>query len=411
MRALRSREVPVATAIELLESELGRAGLVATIADGGRGGVVRCELRDSAGNLMADAGGYGGPNATASAMFEAWQHHCHRQGFNSMRFDPRRMRVMKIEEIISQPPLDGDAMLHRMARDCPRSFVGCLRYDPLFNADAELWYPAFARFPWCRQYPIPGECGYAPYQRYATATGTAAGVSGAEALLHALLEVIEGDAVSLALLDWYADDRTAPRQVAPDVLPGDLQERFGEAESVIGCVPLILDISTDLGVPAFIAVPSRGECLGNGGEGASLIPGYAVERALGELMQAHRWLADHRGHRARLRRVAANLGKWPVLQRCMTLDPVALADRAEPAWRRPARWWDEPDLDVAGQFAELSRVVSAAGYQGYCLRWSPPALPIPVVTVLVPGLETFSLVRQGVPVLPSGRGMSRLAAR
>lgn len=410
MRASRSREVSVSTALELLKSELSDLGLVAKVTgDGDRAAVMRCQLRDSAGRLVADTSGYGGPNAAASAMFEAWQHFWHKQGFSAMRSAPHRMRIMGVAEIISQPALAADAMVHRLARDYPQSHIACLRYDPLFNADEALWYPAFARFPWCRQYPVHGDGGYAAYQRYATASGTATGTSAAEALLHGLLEVIESDAVSLALLDWFLDGRTAPRRVLPEHLPADLQLLMTEAESVTGCAPAVFDIGTDLGVPAFIAMPSRPGPLGGGGEGASLMPGYAVERALGELVQAHRWLARNPWEDARLRRMAGNLGPWPVLERCARLDPVDLMERAEAAPPRSPEWWDPPALDVAGQLGEVTRRLSVAGYQGYYLRWNAESAAVPVVTSLVPGLETFFLARQGIPVLPTGRGVSRVA--
>lgn len=412
MRASRSREVPVSTALELLKSEFSDLGLVATVTGGGdRAAVMRCQLRDSAGQVVADTSGYGGSNAIASAMFEAWQHFWHKQGFSAMRSDPERMRIMRVAEIISQPSVAADAMMHRLAHDYPQSHIACLRYDPLFNADEALWYPAFARFPWCRQYPIPGDGGYAPYQRYATASGTATGTSAAEALLHAVLEVIESDAVSLALLDWYLDDRTAPRRVLPEHLPADLQLMMAEAESATGCAPAVFDVGTDLGVEAFIAMPSRPGPLGGGGEGASLMPGYAVERALGELVQAHRWLARNPGDAARLHRMAGNLSRWPVLERCARLDPLDLTERAVPVPPRPPEWWDAPALDVAGQLSEVTRRLSVAGYQGYYLRWNAERAAVPVVTSLVPGLETFFLARQGIPVLPTGRGMPRVAAR
>ena len=92
-----------------------------------------------------------------------------------------------------------------LARDYPRGRVACLRFLPLAGAaDAALWYPAFARFPWFLQYPVVGDGGYDSCLKYATAIGTAARVTEDEALLAALTEAVEGDAVSLALLDWHA---------------------------------------------------------------------------------------------------------------------------------------------------------------------------------------------------------------
>lgn len=62
-------------------------------------------------------------------------------------------------------------------------------------------------------------------------------------------------------------------------------------------------------------------------------------------------------------------------------------------------WWQGTDLQVG--LPEVVRALGEAGLQPYRLSWQDGA--IPVVTVLVPGLETFFLSRAGVPVLPTGR--------
>jgi ribosomal protein S12 methylthiotransferase accessory factor len=412
LRAPLSREISLVNALALLRAELDQHELTAVMIRGGIGSAaaVQAQLRDSEGSVVADSGGYGiGTQAEASALFEAWQNYWHKKGFSALRSDPELMRLMHPEEITTQFSVKGDAMLFRLAEDYPDCRIACLRFDPFFNAETPIWYPGFARFPWCRQYPIHGDGGYSPYQRYATACGTATGTSENEALLHALLEAVEGDAVSLAFLDWYAGIEAHPRLINSQNLPADLRKLYADAGSVLGCPPLVIDITTDLAIPAYIAIPSRQGPLGVSGEAASMHPGYALERALGELVQAQVAYQNDGSYDARQRRIIADLEEWPVLTRCIVLEPADLAGRGKPARHHPPDWWDPPATDVAGQLAELTHRLAAAGYQGYSLRWTPRRSHVPVLTVLVPGLETFFLAHQGVPVLPTGRGALRLA--
>lgn len=351
MRARNTRELAAADAVAMLRTELDNRAITAQMTGHGSGRVrvLRCELEDPARHVAVQGSGRGeDTQAEASALFETWERYCHITGFDSMRFDGGRTRLMRPAEIISQPALTDDAMLSRLAKDHPGRRVGCLLFDPFFNAAEPLWYPGFARFPWCKQYPIPGDDGrHTAYLRYSTALGTAAGTSESESLLHALLEAIEGDAFSIALLDWYADRGTPPWRVHTKDLPADLQQLSAEAGKAIGYDPLVFDVSTDLQVPAFAAVPSCGGYPGVCGEGASVTPGYAIERALSELVQAHACARDDPDQDTHLRRRLASLAEWPTLSQCVMLDPDDLVARAEPMPRRPPDWWDPAGKDIA----------------------------------------------------------------
>lgn len=403
-----TRVLPAADAVSLLRAELGRREVEAAVqrCGGRRAGVARCQLRDRQGNVVADTSGYGeGAQADASALFEAWQHHQHQAGFAEARQDPRRVRVMSPIEILVQGGLDGDAVVAGLARDYPGARVACLRFLPLpGTAGDALWYPAFARFPWFRRCPVAGDGGYDPHLKYATAIGTAAGVTEDEAWLAGLTEAVEGDAVSGALLDWHARGK-APRRVHGEQLPARVQELLAEAAGELGGVCLFDVTADDLQVPAFIAVPDRPGLPGVYGEGASLSGASAAERALGEMMQAHATV-DVAAHGAHVQAAIARLERWPVIARCAAMDPGDLAGRAVPAPARRPQWWDDPDLDPPGQLAELARVLDTAGFQAYAFAWNPGGA-VPVTTVLVPGLETFFLAARGIPVLPGSRGLQR----
>jgi ribosomal protein S12 methylthiotransferase accessory factor len=406
MLAGREREVPVQDALDAIHAEFDRRGLKLRVTTTGNEpvSVIRCDVLDRCGAVVAESAGKGGGKQTyASALFEAWEHYGHRQGLDELRHDPAYARIMTPGEIVAQPALAQDAMLHRLAADFPRSRVGCLRFDPLSGGTGEVWYPAFVKCPWYQQLPIPGDnMEYGPYLRYASNNGTAAGISEAESLLHGLMELIERDALSIAFLDWYMTGDVAPRRVAPRSLTPELRDLHDHVSRAVGHDPLIFDITTDLGFPVFFTVPARPTYLGVKGSGASTIPSYALERTLSELVQLHVNTRDLRLDRA-LRGRLANLDKLPRLARCVTMDPADLAARSVLMPGRPEIWWLGPEADVATQLTRALGVLARSGFGGYRFSWNAGTSGIPVVTVLVPGMEEFFLSQKGIPILPTGR--------
>ncbi|MEU9835688.1 YcaO-like family protein [Streptosporangium sp. NPDC048047] len=486
-RAQRERETGLTEALSVIEEMFAGFGLSAEFVSAGSPEfpVHRCTVRDRSGRVVTASLGKGaGAQSRVSAMFEAWQHLEHDRGQAALARDAGRVRVLPVEAVVAQPELRGEEMIHRLARDHPGVAVACLRAEPLGEPPGEpsrvsglvagpgragaasspaggsspgrpaIWYPAFARSPSCRSHPVPGDdlC-YESYLRYAYDSGTAAGTTETEAVLHGLLEVVERDALSHALLDWYLDADTPIRVVDPDGLPGDLRRLHAEARTRLGAPPLVIDMTSDLGIPAYCALPSRaGPYPGVIGSGASLDPEYAVERALSEVVQSSFNMSL--GVDLTLARRLESLRRWPLLERCARLDPEPLGPRlvagvwpggepgGEPSGVRPggvrpggeeSRSGAAGEADrtagdhlterermgerferrrsVAGQVAEILGRLEAAGFAAYAFRWNPGRARCPVLTVIVPGLDAFAMVHSAVPVLPTGRAARRLAGK
>ncbi|WP_433239632.1 YcaO-like family protein [Streptosporangium sp. CA-135522] len=432
-RAQRERRADLAEALSVIESVFADSGLFADFVSTGSAEfpVHRCTVRDSAGRVRTASLGKGaGAQSRVSALFEAWQHLQHEEGQAALAGDRRRARALPVAEVVAQPELRGEEMIHRLARDYPDIDLACLRAEPLTPGRAVLWYPAFARSPSCRSHPIPGDdLRYEPYLRYAYDSGTATGVTEPEAVLHGLLEVVERDALSHALLDWYLDGRSRISALAPHVLPPDLRRLHREATTLLGSPPLIIDITSDLGIPVYCALSSRaGPYPGVIGSGASLSPDYAVERALTEVVQSSFNMSL--GVDLTLDRRLEGLRRWPLLERCARLDPAPLIGRlscdarlsgAEPesagghgperdGGHGPERDGEGQVADVDGQIGAILQTLERAGFSAYSFRWNPAHDRCPVLTVIVPGLETFAMVHSAIPVFPTGRAVRRLTA-
>ncbi len=213
--------------------------------------------------------------------------------------------------------------------------------------------------------------------------GLAAGNCLTEAVCGALYELVERDAVAC----WEA--RTAGAAPGPRValgaipfaVPAELVERFRRA----GVEPLVFDCTSDLGVPVFAAslldLRHRGAPLA-GGYGCHLAPEVALTRALTEAAQS---------------RVIDIAGSRDDMPSCVLRRQRAYLDAV-----RAAALLDLPETPGAGAHPDaaaatfggdieilIGRLAGAGLDRVVAYDFTVPSLGIPVVRVVVPGLEGY----------------------
>src|SRR5262249_39068456 len=123
-----------------------------------------------------------------------------------------------------------------------------------------------------------------------------------------------------------------------------------------------------------------------------------------ELVQVQMFTGPGEGRAAR-----ARLAAWPRLQDCLALSSRVL--NCCGAGRVPLR---ATVTDVSTAESGLDGIVSLLrrhGIRSYTRELAPPGSLISVMSTIAPGLERFSLVRLGLPVIPTGRGWSLWQAR
>ncbi|WP_203919296.1 YcaO-like family protein [Rugosimonospora africana] len=412
-------------ALRRARDEVGRLGLTADVEwlGSARVPVPVVQLRRD-GCLVASGSGKGtAERSLASAWYEALESF-YMSWRGSRRLAPGATELMTAAAVAGQPALTGDLVVRRWAADFPGAVAACA---PMDGPRGPVWYPVFLSDPGYHDRPLPGD-SVAPYRsllRYSSSIGTAAGATPGEATLHAIGELIEHDALSHAMLRWFVAGDTAPRLVDPTGLPPHLRRLHDAAAVAAGAGVHLIDLTTDLGVPVYLAIAHRDE---SGppvfGTGASLHGTHAAERALRELMQMT--AADPAAALAAL----ASLAPWPLLAECARLpvrslltsaDRVSLRDGAPPDGRDPngaptpvaddGRVEARPDGGepaagdrIASATGRLSRLLAAHGIDVYLSELTPPESTIGVVTAVAPGLERFSLVYLGLPIVPTGRG-------
>ncbi|WP_433381056.1 YcaO-like family protein [Actinoplanes sp. CA-142083] len=409
------RSTTPARAVSTAVAEISRLGLTAVVAAFGRTTQVTL-LRD--GTEVAVGGG----SSVASAYFEALERHLMSAARSSV--------LLPAREVAAQPALAADLVIQRWAREFPAARAACAAYG-------DVRYPTFLVDPRYFQHPVPGDDmhSYAGLLRYSSSLGTAAGSDAAEATYHGLCELIEHDGLSHALLRWYVAGLADADEVAPDAAPA---ESLAEAERAVGGPVRLLDVTTDLGVPVYLAI-------GGGwlGAGASAWGSVAAGRALDELAQlsgaavpGQATINPPSPHKSEK---SGGLGRWPALERCarLPLDGLAFRQvvlRGDPPGGGSADGGScgegsadggscgegsadggscgEGSADggscgegsAAWGLAEVSRALAAHGIAHHTREIAPPGSLISVTSTIAPGLERFSLVRHGDPVLPTGRG-------
>ncbi|MGW3563898.1 YcaO-like family protein [Streptomyces sp. NPDC000941] len=410
------REVTACEAEERVRAALAELGLRPELVEVGTldgWSTWRCRLLDAAGYVVPHGQGSGKgrrDDARIGALFEALEHHL----TGPAHFDAQQVEFRAGAELV-EGPFAGEACAPVLAR---LERVACHGYAPLGGeADAasgggeSIAVPAALTTSWyldraeCRKAAGDG-ADYRQLARYGSNSGSAIGVTKAEALVHALNEAIERDALSLLLARAFLGPHARsfrPRVVDPATLPADLAAAHHAAEHLTGTPVHLLHTTTDIGVPAFVAYAPVGNSEMRSSGGASLSAHYAARRALTECIQA-RLLA----------RAAVDLpptplkalARYPALHACARFD---LTDHLTRADRIAFPADHEPPGTVEQQERHLTDLLTAAGHPPY--HRTAASLPggITAVHAFVPGLERFMTVLSGMLLLPGPR--ARAAAR
>lgn len=249
------------------------------------------------------------------------------------------------------------------------------RFDPETELEwSRVWSLTLER---TRELPAP-LCWFGsavPGLGAANSNGCAAGSTAEEAILHGLGELIERDSVALW---WYS--RVRRPGVDLDSFGDPYYELLRERLAELGREMWVLDLSTDLGVPAFVAA----SCLTDAGRsapilgyGANLDAATAVSRAVTEHNQI---LAATTSPSLAPRLANPLAGVDAVSQPWLLPDPAV---RHRRAGDYPSAATDDIAKDVGicvGRLAE-------AGIEVLVLDQSRPECELRVVRVTAPGLR------------------------
>lgn len=240
--------------------------------------------------------------------------------------------------------------------------------------EEEVLVPAHAVY-----HPLPVTCG----RLFRTNTnGLASGNTLEEATFHALMEVVERDAWSLV----EVTRNTGPRiEGIEDGLAADLLAKFAAA----GVEVILKDITSDIGIPTVAAVADdvvlRDPTLLTIGMGSHTSADIAVLRALTEVAQSRLTQI----HGAREDTDTADVRKKLGYDRTKRLNRHWFAES------ETVRFPQLPSFDSDDFLTDINHVTARLGAAGLSrvivVDLTRPEIGIPVVRVIVPGLEMYAM--------------------
>lgn len=397
------REFPLAQAAHRALSAISELGFSAQLdCYGGDPTVWQCQLFDG-GHPVPSGSGYGKggvETARVGAIYEALEH------FLTQRHRPETVQLRRCAEVV-QSPLGAESYADLLAVQ-PDQIIACRIYHQLGGTNT-LAVPLFlSNVSWVADAaaPLRAQIGdttdYGSLVRYSSNNGSAIGGSWTEAAVHSLNEVIERDAVSMFLVHTFLSTQPAhPVFLAPETLPDDLREILEAVQQRVSREVWLVDITTDLGVPATLAY-ARGLPGGSRrGYGASLSRHYSIYRALTELLEVE--LTDDRVE-DRIRAVE-RLAAYPALQACTAFE--LRSPTTSSAW--------VPYLDTevpASPTRHLRRLVAKLeeqGFSAYLNEFHTAANDVTAVHIHVPELERFHMIADGPSAVVPGRRAIRAA--
>jgi len=360
------RALPPEETLEIVEKKMPAAGItrVADITNLDRIGIpVFTSIRPTAEKGAISV--YNGKGATpveakVSAIMEGIERYSAELRSSDLRiarFSELRDNALNPAELILPGGVDPDAEIPWV-----------MGYDLM--GDEEILVPANAVF-----HPLPSR--YTRLFRTNT-TGLASGNQLEEAIFHGLAEVIERDAWSIA---EHARSMGPLLRYNGDGLAGELLEMFQRAEVQV----YVRDITSDVDVMTFAAISDdvklRDPALLTAGMGTHTDPEVALLRALTEVAQSRLTQI----HGAREDTVSADFRRMMGYDRLKRLNRHWFEHEREEDFSSLNSYDTDDFLDDIRYM--LDRLQAAGFERAIVVDLTAPEIMVPVVRVIVPGLE------------------------
>ena len=215
-----------------------------------------------------------------------------------------------------------------------------------------------------------------------TSNGLAAGATRDHATLSALLELIERDAVAI----WWYNQLPRP-QIDVGSVGGSLVQAASAALARVGRHLWLLDLTFDLGVPVVAAISQRKDQTCEAiaiGFGAALTVEKAVRKSILELWPSVCADPNTTGKASEQLGASRQATRWRETGR---LDDWPALVPADAGCRYPVS--TKPEHDPSDGIAQVTECLAANGVQPTVVDLTVPAIQVPVVRVVAPGLRPW----------------------
>ena len=385
-----ARSFQVSETHDLITGWLSQKGWVAVSDDLGSQS-THTQIFNQQGRLICEGSGKGEHHLLGS-LAEALEHYFGQQENRAM------IKTIPSKELTTHHELSSCGITLNLISDYPEAQVLSVPMKPLnHHKNKSVWVPLILTNPLLCRELLPNHdesvTAHRYLSKYATNSGTALGQNKADALLHAILEIIERHYLSglcqhlLGLKHPFEFYKLADEDLKEMIS----SKHHSDLQAYIS--------SSFLGV--HFALLFGGVCkdfpMGFMGAGASLDQSHALHRASSEYFQLKALKDDKLS--ADQRSNFYELNSYKSLRPLIDLSRSAalhnLPTAHEPAQKSIKNSKSVPQM--------LHEVVSKLHGWGYCVlerEKTPSSSPFSVVNVYIPGLDRFHLIRSAFMVSP-----------
>jgi ribosomal protein S12 methylthiotransferase accessory factor len=244
--------------------------------------------------------------------------------------------------------------------------------------------------------------------KLANSTGIAMGATEQEALIHGINDWIERDAYGLFLLCTIMKKSKPARCILKQTLPDNIKKDIEAIESTYADELMIIDITSDFDIPVFfVSFTKQMVPVQPSGLGASLSKIDALQQALFEALQARdRYNSNTVAAR---QKTILHYQAYPVLLRAFLCDLVQLREEGgtyDIAWN--AVTTHPVDVDLHKQMNLIMAKIKSRGCDMYYNYLFKTANGLTLAYVLLVGVETFGMMREGIFHPIKKRGLEML---
>jgi len=332
-------------------------------------------------NLVVGNGKGVGKASIASSLYELLEHYY--SGYESLK---RVGSNIKVSYLIDQNINLKNMQFIKEIEKSKESRIKCVRFFSLFNKN-KLFYPNILTHP--EKIKIKNN---SHYKFYSSNNGTAIGITFNEALIHSICEVVERDALSLMYLKNLNDLEL--KKVNKNTLPVNIKSILFSFENKIGKEVEIVDITSDFGIPVYVSYYET-DILPIIGSGCSIDSNIALKRSLLECIQSFHLYNSETELEDKV--VLNKFSHHQNIVNCLKLKSLSyiIDDYVEVAY---------DGTNTNDTLKDLSNIIQRNGYEVY-YRIIKKNKNLCCLQTLIPGLENFQMIRYGLPVLPSKRGV------
>jgi len=401
-RAIKERAVSRESALSIANQwALDKGALIDFSEIGNRVKTTWCSISIN-GIVCSNGCGKGiADQSKASALFEAIEHY-----YSIFSKDIRVDDIRSIDLDGQDSILDGGSPPFRKLVPGDETPISRTKFTEIPAGKSDILYPTFLLDPDYSPKDAIESKFLSDYslKRYSTNSGFASGSTVDEAILHGLLEVIERDALGVAIIRSVIKSRPDPMvRFKIETLPASIKQLIAMIESDTSGIVTVWNIQTDIMVPSALAritVPIEGGEVSYFGSGASLSGGYAIERSVLEALQ-HLHLVQKSGNKIRPTKAIESVKFLPKYLRCAISKGIFYYPAGDVY--EDFDWLDRSDTFSPGnQINDVILNLEKASLKAYS-RIVYDKGPF-VTQVVIPGAERFHLVARGVPVIAGPRG-------